>query len=203
MFGSNSEDDVAALGKLASSSGVDINNNWVHDNADTALWADIGNTAFTIDHNTLGPNDRVGAFWEISCSMSITNNLIQGEGAFDAGHGLGAPGSGIRISSSNPNDNSCTSAGFQMLVSGNTLSGNHEGITLYDGHGPSVPVAGATVSGNQVTVTDTGSDAWQAYDANSNSFVGNTYRGNNNFNPGGNFAGWRSSGRDTTGSYTS
>jgi hypothetical protein len=196
LFGSDTEDDVAAVGKFAVDEDTDVDGNYIHDNNDTAMWFDVNDTSSTIKENRVGPNNRVGIFYEISTNAVISDNYIFDNGQEDAGHALGAPGAGIRISSSGSADdspqygNSPPRPGPESIkISDNKLVGNHEGITLFDGHkngdGSDIFVNSTNVSGNctigdATPSTENDSDAWLAHNSPSghdNIWQGNIYVG--------------------------
>jgi hypothetical protein len=176
LFNSDTENDVAAIGKFANDDNITVVGNWVHDNNDTAIWFDVYDYAVTIRDNQVGPNNRVGIFYELSYNATIQGNYIHANGAADAGQGLGAPGAGIRVSASGYA--AALSGPRGISVSDNFLTGNYEGIVLYNGHGPSIPVNNTRVTGNRITSISVGTDAWAAVTTGSgrgNSFNDNTY----------------------------
>jgi hypothetical protein len=200
LFDSDTEDDVAALGKFANDNNTVAVGNWVHDNNDTAVWFDVFDYNVSIENNRIGPNNRVGISYELSYNATISGNLIEQNGATDAGQGLSAPGAGIRVSAAgySPID----PGPHGIVVMNNRLVDNYEGIVLYDGHGPSLPVNHTVVTGNTITSTDAGADAWDAFTAEAgrgNSFSHNTYSVSNDLfaDPAASSWGdWRRSGFD-------
>jgi parallel beta-helix repeat protein len=209
-WNANKEESVAGLGKFDSDTGVTVSNNNVHDNNSHGIWFDVYDSNNTIENNQVGPNNIAGIFYEISYNAVISGNTIIDNGAQDANDGIAAPGAGIRISSSG------AGSGYpgpqSITVSNNTLSGNHEGITMWDGHGTDLPVNHVHVTGNtttgDTTAAGTDSDAWLIYTQETgqgNSWSNNSYIANPAkiifSDPGNtNFAGWKAAGMDTSGS---
>jgi hypothetical protein len=222
----DTEITVAAVGKFAVDDGTVVEGNYIHNNNDTAMWFDDYNTNSMIKDNTVGPDNRVGIFYEISVNAVITDNTITDNGQADAGEGTGAPGAAIRISSSGssldpPSQNASSDGPQSITISDNTLTYNHEGITLFDGHtnndGTPIYDNNITVTGNSTvgdnTSTASDSDAWLAHTAPTGHNIvwsNNTYKaGSSSESPGyffalntgsTGFAGWQGNGLDTSGS---
>jgi parallel beta-helix repeat protein len=222
QFNVDTENDVAAVGKFAVDSGTIVIGNNIHDNTDTAIWFDVFDVDSTIKSNTV-TNDRVGIFYEISCNAVIQDNTISDVGYADAESS--AYGAAVRISSSGAStEEPCASfnpgnsmpGAASITISGNTLTDNHEGVTLIDGHtnpnGTPIRVNNVHVTGNStsgdMTATGTDSDAWLAElgdtSGDNDTFSANTYQGNPSntfFYYGGSrsWSGWQNAGFDTSG----
>jgi parallel beta-helix repeat protein len=200
----NTEGDIAALGKFALVSGMQVIGNYVHNNPDTGIWFDVFDVNSTIENNTVS-NNQVGLFYEISCNALISGNTFTANGDLDAG--TGNDGAGIRISSSGASnftgtggsacksfDNDGTMPGPRNItINSNTFNGNHDGIALYDGHcvngslacgssNPYIQDNNIIVSNNTVasetTAAGTDGDAWAVSVANpgtNQSYTGDTY----------------------------
>jgi hypothetical protein len=230
-FNDNTENDIAAIGKFAVDANTQVIGNNIHDSRDTAIWFDVFDVDSTVENNTI-KNMRAGIFEELSCNAVIENNTISDVGYADSGLGDGAPGAAVRISSSGSSTYSGISAcgGFNasgtmpgpqsITISSNTMTDNHEGISLFNGHlqygnsGPPIPDNNIYVTGNttmaDTTGTGTASDAWSASVSNPGyniAYSKNIYFINPLQKSGfqltsgtTNFAGWQSSGQDTSGS---
>jgi parallel beta-helix repeat protein len=227
----DTEGDIAALGKFALVENLQILGNYVHNNPDTGIWCDVFCVNTTVEGNTVS-NNQVGFFYEISCNALIANNTFINNGDSDAG--TGNNGAAIRISSSGSSTFSGVSAcrdfnndgkmpGPQNItISGNTMTGNHEGVALFDGHvengnepvsasNPYIQDNNIIVTGNSITTETTSAgtdtDAWAASVANpgtAQSYSNNKYTifssHQNAFNAGNSsWSSWKSSGYDTTG----
>jgi parallel beta-helix repeat protein len=163
--------------KWAKTTRLTVRGNNSHDNFGPGLWTDIDNIYTVYDSNIVTNNTRAGIFHEISYDATITNNIVTGNGWEKTSWLWGA---GILISSSGG------SGSGTIEISGNTLSGNADGIALiqqdrgsgdYGDH----LVRNASVKTNTVTmcdgsngaVQDVGSDT--IFDSASNHFEANTY----------------------------
>jgi parallel beta-helix repeat protein len=97
-----------------------IRNSRIHDNYCKGIWADINAYGTTVTGNQVYDNEAEGIFIEISNHTSVTANSVWGNG-FKTNPGGGCSwlwGGGITFASSSDGD-----------VSGNTVSGNCNGIT--------------------------------------------------------------------------
>ena len=103
-------------------SNVTIKNSSIHDNACKGIWTDIDTHGITITNNHVYNNWDEGIFIEISSRATITANTVTGNGHRNYnGSGHGCPwlfGGGITLNSSD-----------HVVISGNTVSGNCNGIT--------------------------------------------------------------------------
>jgi parallel beta-helix repeat protein len=134
----------AGGGKAWGTDGLRFERNHVHDNGGPGLWADTNNIHTVFDSNTVNNNRGPGIYEEISYDAIITNNTVvrnampsapgsgQGQGwGWDAGIQLRASGG---QSPSSP-----------LVISGNTVADNFNGITLIQSPSPDA----CTNAGNQ------------------------------------------------------
>lgn len=161
----------AGGGKASGTSNLTFKSNYVHDNGGPGLWADTNNIYTTFDGNTIVNNWGPGIYDEISYNAVIINNTIIANGmpsspgngnrqgwAWDAGIQIRASGS---ISASAP-----------LIISGNTVTNNYNGISLIqspaDGctgpgtgrYGPCL-VHNVLVENNWITMTQGATGAYQ------------------------------------------
>jgi parallel beta-helix repeat protein len=112
--------------------GIRVQYTNVHDNACMGLWADINSTGGVITNNTVTNNWNSGIFWEVSMGVSITYNVVRGNGfkTFDNSPPGCNPGWGGGISIS---DSGRTGSGNANIdIDHNIVSGNCNGITGLD-----------------------------------------------------------------------
>jgi parallel beta-helix repeat protein len=93
-----------------------VSNNNVHDNDGSGIWLDTDVVNSTVTDNTLtnnadATNDNYGIEIEITCNVTVSNNTIKG---------TTSEGRAIMVSSSH-----------DITVTGNAMSGTHNGITLW------------------------------------------------------------------------
>ncbi len=98
--------------------GAQARNNFVHHNHGLGIWFDTNYDGVLVDANTVEDNELEGIEYEISYSATITNNIINRNGASSPSNYEGA---GILVYSS---------GGSGIEISGNTLAGNKNGIML-------------------------------------------------------------------------
>ena len=72
-----------------------LRDNYVHHNFGNGLWVDINNLGYMIEDNLVVGNERAGIKVEISCSGTIRNNYVEGNGHGDTTANF--KGSGIFI----------------------------------------------------------------------------------------------------------
>ena len=125
----------AGGGKAEATDGLVFEQNYVHDNGGPGLWADTNNIHTTFDRNTVSNNRGAGIYEEISYDAVITDNVVAGNGM------RSAPGSG-------KNQGWGWEAGIQLrasgglsptsplIISGNTVIDNFNGITLLQSPSP-------------------------------------------------------------------
>jgi parallel beta-helix repeat protein len=124
--------------------GVQVRNNYIHDNNGSGLWADGYNDQFVWDGNRVENNSWDGIKVEISYSGQVTNNIVTGNGF---GNPNSVEGDGIMV---------YASGGKGLTISGNTVSGNKNGIVLIQanrGTGPLGPLVTQNVSVHDNIVT--------------------------------------------------
>lgn len=128
--------------KFAWTNGLVVKNNVVYDNGGPGLWTDIDNYNTVYSGNQTDGNAGPGIVHEISHSVTISGNVVTGNG-FGA---QGAPGdswmwgAGILIANS---DNA--------TISGNTVSGNKSGIGIIQQNRGNYQAVGISVTNNSVT----------------------------------------------------
>ena len=157
-----------------------LRSNYVHHNFGNGLWVDINNRGYMIEDNTLVANSRSGIFAEISCSGTIRNNHVEGNG-----HGDTTPdymsGSGILVS---------MSPGVEVY--GNTLLNNpgggigaiqwnHKNVGAVSKCVPdlknlNVHHNGITQSGGAAAGIDASKNRDQVWSSWGNTFQNNTYK---------------------------
>jgi parallel beta-helix repeat protein len=102
--------------KLYKGTNVTVSNNNVHDNDGSGIWLDTDVVNSMVTANTLTNNadaiyDDYGIEIEITCNVTVSNNTITG---------TASEGRAIMVSSSH-----------DITVTGNVMSGTHNGITLW------------------------------------------------------------------------
>ncbi len=130
--------------KFAFTTNLLVRGNWSHHNRGPGLWTDINNVNTTYSGNTIEDNYADGLLHEISYAATITGNVIRRNGF---GNPNSVEGAGIMISSS---------GGTGIQISGNTLTGNKNGIILLQadrGSGSLGPYIVQNVSVHDNTVT--------------------------------------------------
>ena len=163
----NPDNDTGGL-KITASDNVQILNSNVHDNWGTGLWADVRDTNWTISGNTIANNAYNGIQWETSDGVTISNNIITGNGA---GPGMPMEGAAVYISSSGHAD-----------VYGNTITvpSGADGIVMQSiDRADQVTTQGNVVHDNTVTFLGAnGENGWRNYGGSvgaGNSFDSNHY----------------------------
>lgn len=132
--------------KWAVTDGLTVLDNVVHDNHGPGLWSDIDARDTTYAGNVVRDNDRAGIFYEISTDAVIRDNMVTGNG-----HGFDTWlwGSGILLAGSH-----------DVVVSGNRLSGNAEGVGLIQQNRGRSGVDGSRRILHDVTIQD--NETWMA-----------------------------------------
>ncbi|MGD9750951.1 MAG: right-handed parallel beta-helix repeat-containing protein [Acidimicrobiia bacterium] len=102
--------------KLVSTTGARVQGNLVYGNRGSGLWTDIDAVGTVTVGNTVVGNELAGIFDEISYGAEIRDNVVRGNGTVDSGWYWNA---GIQIAASR-----------NVVVTGNQLSGNRQGILL-------------------------------------------------------------------------
>lgn len=164
----------AGGGKFTFTSGLVVEDNFVHDNLGVGLWTDIDNIDTTYRNNRVVDNERAGIFHEISYDATIVDNEV-------VGNGFGFPGwlwgGGIVVAAS-PN----------VEIARNTVTGNADGITAIQQNRADAPASYGALSvaylsvhdnviGESDGVTGIGQDVGSnaVYLDNNNRFFSNTY----------------------------
>lgn len=115
--------------------GVDIRDNWVHDNRGTGIWADTNNNDFLIEHNLIEDNDGPAIFYEISYNAVIRDNTIRRnnivEGRRFADRGDSFPSASVYLSESGGEPRIEARTG-KIEIYRNVLTDNWAGITLWE-----------------------------------------------------------------------
>jgi parallel beta-helix repeat protein len=190
-------------------SGIQVRNNRIHHNKGIGLWLDGFGDQLVFDGNRIEDNEWDGIQWELSQGGQITNNIILRNGFSNPNRSEGA---GIMVANS---------GGTGLVVSGNTLSGNKNGIILQEasrGSGPFGPLITQNVHVHHNTVTLANNQTHGAvqysgdgslWSRRNNRFESNTY--NLQAAPAAPFiwsnntlmtdAQWRASGEDATGTF--
>lgn len=102
--------------KLVGTVGALVEGNVVYANRGSGLWTDIDAVGTVVVGNRVYGNDLAGIFDEISYGAEIRDNVVTGNGLVDSGWYWNA---GIQLAASR-----------NVVVSGNQLSGNRQGIVL-------------------------------------------------------------------------
>ena len=132
----------AAGAKVLFTNGAVFSNNYVHDNYGFGLWTDAYNRNSVFQGNRVVNNLASGIFHELSFNAIIRDNTISGNAlgwcAGSASYFCGT--GGISVSDSH-----------DVEVYRNTLSGNHEQIVAYNGHGSKTLLYNIKVHDNVLT----------------------------------------------------
>jgi hypothetical protein len=132
--GANPDCGCAGGGKFWQTIDATVAGNYVHDNGDPGLWADTDNAGFDISDNFIANNYGEGIMYEISYNARIADNTLIGNDVGAGAHNETPefPGSAIYISESGSDPQVPTRYNQQFLISGNVLTDNWGGVTLYD-----------------------------------------------------------------------
>ena len=105
--------------------------NYVHDNGGPGLWADTNNINTMFDDNKVSNNGGPGIYDEISFNATIMNNTVTSNGMPSSPGGNRAPGwawdAGIQLRRSG-----ALSASAPVIISGNVVANNYNGISLIE-----------------------------------------------------------------------
>ena len=119
----------AGGGKAWATTDLTFKSNYVHDNGGPGLWVDTNNIYTTVDGNTISDNWGAGIYDEISYNALIINNTITGNGMPSSPGGGQRRGwawdAGIQLRRSGG-----VSAVSPLIISGNTVANNYNGISL-------------------------------------------------------------------------
>ena len=131
----------AGGGKAWATRNLSFRFNNVHNNDGPGLWADTNNIGTTFYHNTVSSNWGPGIYEEISYNARIVGNTVAGNGMPSSPRGgqrLGwAWDAGIQL-----RESGSLSAASPLVISGNTVTGNYNGISLIQS-----PPGGCTAPG--------------------------------------------------------
>jgi len=219
----------AGGGKAWSTTNAVFKSNYVHDNGGVGLWDDTNNIYTTYEGNWVANNWGAGIYHEIGYDAKIINNTLISNG-MPSSPGDGQRNgwlwdAGIQLRSSG-----ALSAASPILISGNTVTNNYNGISLLESpvigcatpkYGP-CHVQNVLVQNNTITMSQGGTGAAQdgegngIYTTRNNRFVNNAYHvGNPATHPNDGYAfdwfawnnnwrswtEWQGCGNDTTGSF--
>ena len=120
-------------GKFWQDQNVTVQDNYVHDNYSTGIWADTDNDGFSIQGNYFSANYAEALIYEISYNALIKGNTFVhnawGTGAADSGF----PDSAVYISESGGDSRVPNSFGYRTLaIEGNTFTDNWGGVVLWE-----------------------------------------------------------------------
>ena len=179
----------AGGGKAGFTRNLTFRSNYVHNNGGNGLWADTDNVNITFDGNTISNNWGPGIYEEISYGGKIIDNTITGNG-MPSSPGRGnrqgwAWDAGIQLRLSGG-----LSASAPLVVSGNTVANNYNGISLIESPrsgcaGLSLPwygpcnVQNVLVENNGITMTQGATGAYQDGAGNGIFTRNNVFRNNN------------------------
>lgn len=161
----------AGGGKASGTSGLTFKSNYVDDNGGPGLWADTNNIYTTFDGNTITNNWGPGIDEEDSYNATIINNTVTDNGMPSSPGGGNRQGwawdAGIQL-----RETGSLSASSPLVISGNTVANNYNGISLIqsprsgcpgDGAGQYGPctVQNVLVENNWITMTQGATGAYQ------------------------------------------
>jgi hypothetical protein len=190
--------------KFCYTTGLVVEENYVHDNIGAGLHTDIENSNTLYENNTTANNVVAGILHEISGSAVIRDNTSTNDGFTPQGTGLGYGGA-IMVNSSN-----------DVEIYGNTVTNGMNGIIGWQADRGSNLLEKFYVHNNIITQTNGGTAAGIGTIAGNNAvftswgnrYVQNTYilrsLGASDFawqNRDPDVAGWRADGEDTTGTF--
>lgn len=120
-------------GKFWQDQNVTVEDNYVHNNYSTGIWADTDNDGFDIQGNYFSSNYAEAIIYEISYNALIKNNTFTdnawGSGPADSGF----PDTAVYISESGGDSGVPNSFGYSTLdVESNTFTDNWGGIVLWE-----------------------------------------------------------------------
>ena len=183
--------------KLAQSTGVTIDDNYIHNNdAAPGIWTDSSSQGTEISGNWIAGNGAPGIIDELDYGATITNNLVENNNNPALG---GYGGGGIYVQNSQ-----------NAVVSDNTLSGNDGGVWVYQsdrGSGTQGPwvVSNDKVSGNTIQMSAGQNGYGGTVAPGSVTWTDNAYyvSGSGQFMAGNqaeSFSAWQASGQDSAAS---
>ena len=158
-------------GKAAGTTNLTFKDNYVHDNGGNGLWADTNNIYTTFEDNIVSNNWGAGIYDEISYNATIIGNTVTGNGMPWSPGGGSRQGwawnAGIQL-----RETGALSASARLIVSGNTVADNYNGISLIQSPPSGCPGGGAgqygpcnvqnvLVENNWITMTQGATGAYQ------------------------------------------
>ena len=161
----------AGGGKASWTRNLTFRANYVHNNGGPGLWADTNNIYTTFDGNTITNNWGPGIYEEISYNATIINNTIAGNGMPSSPGGGNRQGwgwdAGIQL-----RETGSVSASSPLIISGNIVANNYNGISLIQsprsgcpGHGAGLygpcEVQNVLVENNWITMTQGATGAYE------------------------------------------
>ena len=161
----------AGGGKASGTRNLTFKGNYVHDNGGPGLWADTNNIYTTFDGNTVTNNWGPGIYEEISYNATIINNTVTDNGMPSSPGGGNRQGwawdAGIQL-----RETGSLSASSPLIISGNTVANNYNGISLIQSPPSGCPGGGAgkygpckvqnvLVENNWITMTQGATGAYQ------------------------------------------
>lgn len=162
--------------KFYNTTGLVVNNNYVHDNKGRGLWTYSSNVDTLYSNNTVEDNWWAGIFHDLSGAVTISGNTITGNGSMASSNEVHHHG-GIEILGPNAevtnntlinNHNGVVVVGYGLddqglrpdntVIVGNTIidSGNTGIVT----NGSTSVFSTATIDSNEYHYTDTGGSYW-------------------------------------------
>ena len=120
-------------GKFWQDQNVTVENNYVHDNYSTGLWADTNDDGFKIEGNYFSKNYAEALIYEISYNALIAGNTFVDNAWGTGAANSGFPDSAVYISESGGDSRAANSFGYSTLdIEGNTFTDNWGGVVLWE-----------------------------------------------------------------------
>ena len=120
-------------GKFWQDQNVTVENNYVHDNYSTGIWADTNNDGFKIQGNYFSGNYAEALIYEISYNALIKNNTFVDNAWGTGAANSGFPDSAVYVSESGGDSRVANSFGYSTLdIEGNTFTNNWGGVVLWE-----------------------------------------------------------------------
>lgn len=120
-------------GKFWEVNGSTIDNNYVHNNYSTGLWADTNNNGLTFEGNYISDNYSIGLQYEVSYNAVIENNTFLDNAWGGGAANPGFPEGAIYISESGGDSRVSNTAGIKTItISNNTFTDNWSGVILWE-----------------------------------------------------------------------
>lgn len=120
-------------GKFWQAQDVTVEDNYVHDNYSTGIWADTDNDGFKIQGNYFSGNYAEALIYEISYNARISNNVFLRNALASGAADSSFPDSAVYISESGGDSRVPNSFGYGTLdVVGNSFTDNWGGVILWE-----------------------------------------------------------------------